>query len=198
MQRGCNNTSGRKMELTGEQIIPQTQAIVWDGLNDPEVLKACITGCETIEKISDTEFNVTILAAVGPVKARFKGNLLLSDINPPTSYSLAFSGNGGAAGFGKGGAQVTLSTEGAGTKLVYVAKAQVGGKLAQVGSRLIDGVAKKLAEDFFKAFNAKVAGPAAAATASPADGKAGSSEPFNPLWFVLIVVAGMFALTYFF
>ncbi len=188
------------MELTGEQLIPQTQAIVWDGLNDPEVLKACITGCETIEKVSDTEFNVTILAAVGPVKARFKGNLLLSDINPPTSYSLAFSGNGGAAGFGKGGAQVTLSPEGAGTKLVYVAKAQVGGKLAQVGSRLIDGVAKKLAEDFFKAFNAKVAGPAAAVSdaASPAaaGGKAATAEPFNPLWFVLVAVAGMFALTY--
>jgi carbon monoxide dehydrogenase subunit G len=189
------------MELTGEQIIPQVQSIVWDGLNDPEVLKACITGCETIEKVSDTEFNVTILAAVGPVKARFKGNLLLSELNPPNSYSLTFSGNGGAAGFGKGGAQVTLSPEGAGTKLVYVAKAQVGGKLAQVGSRLIDGVAKKLAEDFFKAFNAKVAGPAVAAegsaAAAPAGDKVATTEPFNPLWFVLAAVAGMFALTYF-
>ena len=188
------------MELTGQQLIPQTQAIVWNALNDAEVLKACITGCEAIEKISDTEFTVAILAAVGPVKARFKGKLILSDINPPTSYSLAFEGNGGAAGFGKGGAQVTLSTEGAATKLVYVAKAQVGGKLAQVGSRLIDGVAKKLAEDFFKAFNAKVGIPVAA-TSAGTDTKAESAQadaPFNPLWLVLVVVAGMFALTYFF
>ncbi len=187
------------MELTGEQLIPQTQALVWDALNDPEVLKACITGCETIEKVSDTEFNVTILAAVGPVKARFKGNLLLSELNPPNSYALTFSGNGGAAGFGKGGAQVTLTTEGSATKLVYVAKAQVGGKLAQVGSRLIDGVAKKLAEDFFKAFNAKVGVPVAADADAPGPsaGKATVAEHFNPLWFVLVVVAGMFALTYF-
>jgi uncharacterized protein len=148
------------MEMTGEQLIPVAQAEVWRGLNDPEVLKACIAGCEAIEKVSDNEYRVTIVASVGPVKAKFAGKLLLSDLNPPNSYSLSFEGSGGAAGFGKGGAQVSLKTEGAGTRLSYSAKASVGGKLAQVGSRLIDGVARKMADDFFVAFNEKVAGSA--------------------------------------
>src|SRR5262245_44050495 len=121
------------MEMTGEQLIPLPQAEVWRGLNDPQVLKASIAGCETIERVSDTEFRVVIVAAVGPVKAKFSGKLLLSDVNPPNSYSLAFEGSGGAAGFGKGGAQVSLSPDGTGTKLSYTAKANVGGKLAQVG-----------------------------------------------------------------
>lgn len=158
------------MEMTGEQLIPVPQAEVWRGLNDPEVLKACIAGCESIEKVSDTEFRVAITAAVGPVKAKFAGKLRLADLNPPTSYSLSFEGSGGAAGFGKGGAKVMLKPEGGGTRLTYTANASVGGKLAQVGSRLIDGVAKKMADDFFTAFNAKLAGPAAkpAAAAAPA------------------------------
>jgi hypothetical protein len=149
------------MEMTGEQLIPVPQDKVWQGLNDPEVLKACIAGCESIEKVSDNEYKVIIVAAVGPVKAKFAGKLLLSDLNPPNSYSLSFEGSGGAAGFGKGGAQVSLKTEGAGTRLSYSAKASVGGKLAQVGSRLIDGVARKMADDFFVAFNQKLAGSAA-------------------------------------
>src|SRR5882672_7905733 len=149
------------MEMTGEQLIPVPQAEVWRGLNDPEVLKACIAGCESIEKVSDNEYKVSIVAAVGPVKAKFTGKLVLSDLNPPNSYSLSFEGSGGAAGFGKGGAQVSLKSESAGTRLSYSAKARVGGKLAQVGSRLIDGVAKKMADDFFLAFNQKLAGPAA-------------------------------------
>jgi uncharacterized protein len=169
------------MEMTGEQLIPVPQAEVWRGLNDPAVLKACIAGCETIERVSDSEFRVTIVAAVGPVKAKFNGKLLLSDLNPPNSYSLSFEGSGGAAGFGKGGAQVSLKTEGAGTRLSYSAKASVGGKLAQVGSRLIDGVAKKMADDFFAAFNARLAGagrePEAAA---PSGGKKG----IHPAWWV--------------
>jgi len=146
------------MEMTGEQLIPVPQAEVWRGLNDPEVLKACIAGCESIEKVSDNEYKVIIVAAVGPVKAKFSGKLLLSDLNPPNSYSLSFEGSGGAAGFGKGGAQVSLKSESAGTRLSYSAKASVGGKLAQVGSRLIDGVARKMADDFFVAFNEKLAG----------------------------------------
>src|SRR3981189_997766 len=148
------------MEITGEQLIPLPQAEVWRALNDSEVLKACIAGCEAIERVSDTEYRVVIVASVGPVKAKFNGKLVLSDLRQPNSYSLSFEGWGGAAGFGKGGAQVSLKTEGAGTRLTYPAKASVGGKLAQVGSRLINGVARKMADDFFTAFNEKLAGPA--------------------------------------
>jgi carbon monoxide dehydrogenase subunit G len=158
------------MEMSGEQLIPVPQGKVWAGLNDPEVLKASIPGCESIERVSDTEYKVVITAAVGPVKAKFNGKLLLSDVNPPTSYKLAFEGSGGAAGFGKGGAQVGLAPEGAATRLKYLANAQVGGKLAQVGSRLIDGVAKKMADEFFQRFNRQLAGPA------PAPAMAGGGE----------------------
>ena len=153
------------MEMTGEQIIPVPQHKVWEGLNDPEVLKACIPGCETIERVSDTEYRVAMTAAVGPVKAKFNGKLLLADLDPPNSYKLSFEGSGGAAGFGKGGAQVALAPDGAGTKLTYKASAQVGGKLAQVGSRLIDGVSRKMADEFFQRFNTRLAGPAPAAAA---------------------------------
>src|SRR5215510_9720377 len=141
------------MEMTGEQLIPVAQEKVWRGLNDPETLKACIAGCESIEKVSDSEYKVVIVAAVGPVRAKFNGKLLLSDLNPPNSYSLAFEGSGGAAGFGKGGAQVALAPDGAGTLLSYKVNATVGGKLAQIGSRLIDGVARKMSDDFFARFN---------------------------------------------
>ena len=168
------------MEITGEQLIPLPQAEVWRGLNDPEVLKACIAGCESIERVSDTEYRVVMVASVGPVKAKFNGKLVLSDLNPPNSYSLSFEGAGGAAGFGKGSAQVSLKAEGAGTRLSYSAKASVGGKLAQVGSRLIDGVARKMADDFFSAFNEKLAGPKAAGAAAPATGKG----RIHPAWWV--------------
>jgi uncharacterized protein len=145
------------MEMTGSEFIQLPQQRVWEALNDPDVLKACIPGCETVERISDTEYRVAMTAAVGPVKARFTGKLLLSEMNPPDSYTLAFEGSGGAAGFGKGSSRVSLAPEADGTRLSYTAKATVGGKLAQVGSRLIDGVAKKMAEDFFKRFNDTVA-----------------------------------------
>lgn len=145
------------MEMTGEQFIPLPQQRVWEALNDPEILKACIPGCESIEKISDAEYKVAMTAAIGPVKAKFNGKLLLTDLNPPHSYSIAFEGSGGAAGFGKGSAQVSLLPESGGTRLTYKATASVGGKLAQIGSRLIDGVAKKMSGDFFAKFNATVA-----------------------------------------
>ena len=154
------------MEMTGEQHIPLPQQRVWEALNDPEILKACIPGCESIDRVSENEYKVAMTAAVGPVKAKFSGKLLLSDINPPNSYSLAFEGSGGAAGFGKGSAQVSLAPESGGTLLTYKAQASVGGKLAQIGSRLIDGVAKKMADDFFILFNKTVAH--AAESASPA------------------------------
>ena len=179
------------MEMTGEQLIPAAQAEVWRGLNDPEVLKACISGCESIEKVTDVEYAVVTTAAIGPVKAKFRGKLLLADLDPPNSYSLSFDGQGGAAGFGKGTAKVSLAGDGDGTRLSYAVKAQVGGKLAQIGSRLIDGVAKKMADDFFSAFNAKIAGPAAAGReAEAAPGAA-------PLWWVLAIIAAMFLLAYF-
>ena len=153
------------MEMSGEQRIALPQQRVWEALNDPEILKACIPGCESIERVSDHEYKVAMTAAVGPVKAKFAGKLLLSDLNPPNSYSLAFEGSGGAAGFGKGSAQVALTPDGSGTLLTYKASATVGGKLAQIGSRLIDGVAKKMSDDFFARFNSTVA-PVAQASAA--------------------------------
>jgi hypothetical protein len=144
------------MEMTGEQLVPAPQKVVWDALNDPEMLKQCVPGCESIDPIAENTYQVLMVARVGPVSAKFKGKLTLSDINPPNSYSIAFEGQGGAAGFAKGGAQVRLSPDGESTKLAYDVKANVGGKLAQIGSRLIDAAAKKVADDFFRNFNEKV------------------------------------------
>lgn len=142
------------MDIAGEQLISVPQSRVWDALNDPQILKACIPGCESIQLVTENQYKILMTVAVGPVKAKFTGDLTLSDIDAPNSYALTFAGNGGVAGFGKGGAQVSLSPEGADTKLAYTASAQVGGKLAQVGSRLIDSVAKKMAEEFFGRFKA--------------------------------------------
>jgi carbon monoxide dehydrogenase subunit G len=144
------------MEMKGEQLITAPQQLVWNALNDPEVLKACVPGCESITRSGDNEYQVLMVARVGPVSAKFKGKLTLSDIKPPNSYSLAFEGQGGPAGFAKGGAQVQLSTQGLTTRLGYDVKASVGGKLAQIGSRLIDAAAKKVADDFFRNFNETV------------------------------------------
>jgi hypothetical protein len=152
------------MEMTGEQLIHASQADTWTALNDPEMLKACVPGCETIERASDTEYTVQMTARVGPVSAKFKGKLTLSKVNPPHSYSIAFEGQGGVAGFAKGGADVSLTAEGAATKLSYKVKANVGGKLAQIGSRLVDAAANKVANDFFVSFNEKVGKPAHVAT----------------------------------
>jgi carbon monoxide dehydrogenase subunit G len=145
------------MEMTGEQLVPASQADTWAALNDPEVLKACVPGCEAIDRVTDTEYAVQMTARIGPVAAKFKGKLTLSDLKPPQSYSIAFEGQGGVVGFAKGSAQVSLAAEGDGTRLSYQVKANVGGKLAQIGSRLVDAAARKLANDFFTAFNEKVA-----------------------------------------
>ena len=184
------------MEMTGEQLIPLPQAEVWRGLIDPQVLKASIPGCEAIEKIADNEYRVELVAAIGPVKANFKGKLVLSDIKAPDSYSLAFEGSGGAAGFAKGSAQVALSPEGRGTRLSYSAKANIGGKLAQVGSRLIDGVAAKTADDFFKNFKATLAPQAAAAETVVAIEEAPARGGINPLWIVAGVIAAMLVISW--
>ena len=145
------------MEMKGEQLVPASQASTWAALNDPEILKVCVPGCESIERVTDNEYAVLMTARIGPVAAKFKGKLTLSDLKPPQSYSIAFEGQGGVAGFGKGGAQVQLSPEPDGTRLTYQVKANVGGKLAQIGSRLVDAAARKLANDFFTAFNENVA-----------------------------------------
>jgi carbon monoxide dehydrogenase subunit G len=145
------------MEMKGEQLVPASQADTWAALNDPEILKACVPGCESMERVSDNEYVMLMTARIGPVAAKFKGKMTVSDIHPPQSYRIAFEGQGGVAGFGKGGAQVQLAPEGDGTRLTYQVKASVGGKLAQIGSRLVDAAARKLAGDFFTAFNDKVA-----------------------------------------
>lgn len=156
------------MEMTGSQLIARPQDVVWAGLNDPEILKVCVPGCESLERVSDTEYRALIVAAVGPIRSKFTGKLSLLDIDAPRSYRVTFEGSGGAAGTAKGGAEISLAPEGANsTTLTYVAKAQVGGKLAQVGSRLIDGVAKKMADEFFQRFNARIAGPQTAPEMQP-------------------------------
>ncbi|OGA21774.1 MAG: carbon monoxide dehydrogenase [Betaproteobacteria bacterium RIFCSPLOWO2_02_FULL_67_26] len=146
------------MEMTGEQLIPVAQAAAWAALNDPEVLKDCVPGCESITRVSDNEYDVVMTAKVGPVSAKFKGKMTVTHSDPPRAYTLSFEGQGGVAGFAKGEANVALTPENGATRLAYSAKATVGGKLAQVGSRLIDGVARQLAEKFFDAFNRRVSG----------------------------------------
>ncbi|MFQ6022164.1 MAG: carbon monoxide dehydrogenase subunit G [Acidiferrobacterales bacterium] len=159
------------MDMTGEFRIPAPRQQVWEALNDPETLKQCIPGCESMEKISDTEFAAKMLSKVGPVKARFVTRLTLSNLNPPTSYTIAGEGQGGVAGFAKGSADVTLEDEGPETVLRYAAQFQAGGKLAQVGSRLLGGTARKLADDFFGAFAARLS-PQPAAIETPAEAAA--------------------------
>ena len=137
------------MELSGEYTIPAPREKVWEFLNDPEVLAACIPGCEELEKVSDTEFTARVKIKIGPVSAKFSGAVTLEDLDPPNGYKIVGEGKGGVAGFAKGNANVTLGSESDDTVLRYTADAQVGGKLAQIGSRLIAGTARKLADKFF-------------------------------------------------
>jgi carbon monoxide dehydrogenase subunit G len=147
------------MEINGSQIIAAKRELVWSSLNDPDTLKQCLPGCESVEKISDDLYKIVLVAVVGPMRIRFKGSLQMSEAKPPISCHMIFEGQGGVAGFGKGTANVTLNEVPDGTELVYSANAQVGGKLAQVGSRLIDGVAKKITDDFFKEFRKSLMSP---------------------------------------
>jgi len=139
------------MEMSNVQIVPAPPDRVWSALNDPELLKRCITGCEAIEPIEDNQYKVSMAVKVGPVSAKFAGKIFLLDLKPPESYTINFEGQGGMAGFAKGNAKVSLSPEGQDTKLAYTASAQIGGRLAQIGSRLVDGAANKMATDFFAA-----------------------------------------------
>jgi len=164
------------MDMTGEFLIAAPRQKVWAALNDPEVLKQSIPGCEEIEKLSDTELQAKVTAKVGPVKARFGGKVTLSDLDPPNGYKITGEGSGGAAGFAKGGATVRLAdADGGATRLSYTVEAHVGGKLAQIGSRLIDATARKMAEDFFARFSTAVGGGAAAA--APAEEAAAAPAP---------------------
>jgi carbon monoxide dehydrogenase subunit G len=140
------------MTMTGEVQLPASRQTVWEKLNDPEVLKATIPGCESLEKTSDTGFNAVAVTKIGPVKARWKGKVTLTDLDPPNGYKIVGEGEGGVAGFAKGSADVKLSDKDGGTLLTYSVDAQIGGKLAQLGQRLINGAAKKMADDFFKKF----------------------------------------------
>lgn len=146
------------MDMTGEERIAAPREAVWKALNDTEVLKACIPGCESLERISDTELEATVGVKLGPVKARFNGKVELSNLNPPLSYTITGEGKGDIAGFAKGGADVTLIEEGGETVLTYTVNADVGGKIAQLGSRLISSSAKKLATQFFENLNQAAAG----------------------------------------
>lgn len=140
------------MTMSGEIDLPATRETVWAKLNDPAVLKVCIPGCEELNMVSDTEFEAVAVNKIGPVKARFKGKVTLSDLDPPNGYKISGQGDGGVAGFAKGGAVVALAPKDGGTLLSYTVEAQIGGKLAQLGQRLINGAAKKLADEFFAKF----------------------------------------------
>ena len=188
------------MDMTGEFVITAPRRKVWDALNDPEILKQCIPGCEEIVKLSDTEMTAKVTARVGPVSAKFGGKVTLSDLDPPNGYKITGEGSGGAAGFAKGGATVKLVDDGGGTKLSYVVEAHVGGKLAQIGSRLIDATSRKMADDFFTRFAAIVGGPAPAAL--PAGGAAVPAAPekgrLAPLVWVVGLAVIVVILLYFF
>ncbi len=151
------------MEMSGQYRISAPRERVWQALNDPDVLRVCIPGCKSLEKGSDDALKATVQAKVGPVSATFKGNVTLTNIDPPNGYTISGEGKGGPAGFAKGGADVALADDGDGTLLTYTAKAQVGGKLAQVGARLIDATAKQMADQFFATFAEKVGGEGALA-----------------------------------
>jgi len=161
------------MELKGERLLPASREAAWQALNDVEVLKQCVPGCESITPTAENQYEVAMTAAIGPVKSRFKGKMQLADINAPTAYTLKFDGSGGAAGFARGEAKVELAQISANeTRLVYVANAQVGGKLAQVGSRLIDAASGAMADKFFEAFAGQLA-----ARAAPVNAAAPPSPP---------------------
>ncbi|MEM7041321.1 MAG: carbon monoxide dehydrogenase subunit G [Pseudomonadota bacterium] len=166
------------MDMSGEYQIAAPREKVWEGLNDPETLRASIPGCQSLEKTGDNAFSAKVVAKVGPVKATFGGDVTLSNINPPESYTISGEGKGGAAGFAKGGADVKLADDGeGGTILTYTAKADVGGKLAQLGSRLIDGTSKKMADEFFSNFREQVAPTKESEVASEAEPTPAASTP---------------------
>lgn len=174
------------MEMQANRQLAVTQQQAWEALNDPAVLKTCIPGCDKVEASGDNQYAIGLALKIGPVAAKFNGKITLSDIQPPNSYNIAFEGQGGPAGFGKGNAQVALTANDAGCDLAYTVHASVGGKVAQLGQRLIDGAAKSMAEDFFKRFDeemqrrfpqAYASRAAAAAVTTETAGAAGAKIP---------------------
>jgi len=194
------------MELNGEYRIPAPREAVWKALNDADVLKQCIPGCESVEKTSDTEFSAKVRAKIGPVSAGFTGKVTLSDLDPPNGYRISGEGQGGVAGFAKGGADVRLKPDesGAGTILTYAVQANVGGKIAQIGSRLVEGTARSMADQFFGKLAEIVvqqsggapaaAAPAAAATPATGAAQAGLSPR---VWVTLLIAIVALLLLYF-
>lgn len=181
------------MDISGEYRIPAPREKVWEALNDPAMLQAAIPGCEALEKVSATDFTTRICSRIGAIKARFNGNITLSDIDAPNSYTISGQGQGGIAGMAKGSARVALETDGDETILRYNARADVAGKLATVGSRVIEGVAKKTADDFFRAFVVQVTGEGAPAASG--DGAVAVAQDRRPamVWLVGIGVAAAVA-----
>jgi carbon monoxide dehydrogenase subunit G len=187
------------MELTGERLIPATVPATWAALNDPEVLKGCIAGCESIERTGEDAYTAVVAMKIGPVSARFKGNLQMTNVQAPNGYTINFDGQGGVAGFGKGSADVALTPQDAQTLLKYNARATVGGKMAQIGSRLIDAAAAKITEDFFKAFEAHlqaVSAPAGATTAPSVPAVREGDGGLAKLWWLIGAIV-VLAIVYF-
>lgn len=192
------------MEMSGEYRIPAPREDVWDKLIDPDVLRACIPGCESLEKTADNTFNAVVTAKVGPVKAKFNGTVELVELDRPNGYKIQGEGKGGAAGFAKGGATVNLTEEDGATRLNYEADAKVGGKLAQVGSRLVKSSAKKMADEFFDKFAEMAGGEAVAPAETPgaaAEEEAGDQAALTRgaarrglspmLWVAILVLAAL-------
>jgi carbon monoxide dehydrogenase subunit G len=174
------------MQMNESQLVPASQDKVWAGLNDPAVLAKCIPGCQKLEMTAPNEMTATVVVKVGPVKASFSGKVTLSDIDAPNGYRISGEGSGGVAGFAKGGATVKLTAEGPdSTRLAYAVDAQIGGKLAQLGSRLVDSTAKKLAGEFFEKFAAELSPPAPEAPA--AEGEAATGDGEKKGWFKKLI-----------
>ena len=186
------------MDMTGQRTLQVTQQQAWEALNDPEILKACIPGCQKFEPAGEHKFSVAAGIKMGPVSALFNGHVQLTDIVPPQSYKLNFDAQGGVAGFGKGESAVEIKPLEKGCELHYTVHSSVGGKIAQLGQRLIDGVAKNMAEDFFKRFEAELDKryPAAQETLSTEAAPGPKQSPGTPAWLwaaaAAVVVAGVF------
>ena len=182
------------MKLKDEIRIEAPREQVYAALNDPEILRESIPGCEEIEQISETEMIATVVLKIGPIKAKFKGQVTLSDLNPPESYTISGEGKGGSVGFAEGGAKISLEEDGGATILRYEVQAYVGGKLAQLGGRLIEGTAKKLAGDFFNSFREAVAGPAEEAAEVPVPAAAREKTGIGAVHPLVLMVGGGVAL----
>jgi carbon monoxide dehydrogenase subunit G len=183
------------MELHGVRLIPASLDATWAALNDPETLKACIAGCESLERTGEDTYTAAVAMKVGPVSARFRGNLKMTNVEAPNGYTIAFDGQGGVAGFGNGSADVKLTAAGgAATKLAYRARATVGGKMAQIGSRLIDAAAAKITDDFFKAFEANLQALRAAAEGLPVAVPVRVRQPAGALGWVLAAIVVLAAI----